>query len=122
MIGWLKSLLVRRKRDDGDVLPVADLLCVRHPDWRLVRDAYLAIHPCCAVCGSRVNVRAHHITPVHVDPSLELDIGNLITLCEGDAVNCHLLFGHRLDWRSWNPMVVDQAREWAAYIKRRPYK
>jgi hypothetical protein len=43
----------------------------------------------------------HHVIPVHVDPSLELDEKNLITLCGV----CHFVFGHFFSWRKFNESV-----------------
>lgn len=80
--------------------------------WRRVRDEHLRNHPECAVCGRKTNLVPHHVVPVHVDPSLELDPGNLITLCEGPAFNCHLFFGHLRNWTRFNPDVRADAAEW----------
>ena len=79
--------------------------------WRTMRAAHLQVQPACAACGSTSRVVVHHIVPVQVDRSRELDPGNLITLCEGYAygVNCHLYHGHGGRWERWNPTVRDQA-------------
>lgn len=104
MIRWLKNLFV------PDV-PLR-VECVRSSKWPEVRLEHLAISPACAVCGVRKNVVPHHIKPVHLFPELELETGNLITLCEGPGVNCHLLFGHLNDWRGYNPDVLEDCRTW----------
>jgi len=86
--------------------------------WRQVRLRHLDAHPECAVCGRKENVVPHHIVPVHIDPSKELDLTNLITLCEGPAFNCHLFFGHLRDWSLHNPNVAKDADEWRIKIGR----
>lgn len=77
----------------------------RSPLWRSVRAAHLEKEPRCIACGSGSNLSVHHVIPYHVRPDLELDGDNLITLCEGGPVNCHLLWGHWRKWRSFNPEV-----------------
>lgn len=59
----------------------------------------------------------HHVIPVHVDPSKELDGDNLITLCEGPSFNCHLFFGHLRDWTNFNPNVRSDAEEWRKKLR-----
>jgi hypothetical protein len=51
---------------------------------------------------------------------LELEPNNLVTLCEGDGVNCHFLFGHLGDWRSWNFQIVDDVDLWRKKLEQRP--
>jgi hypothetical protein len=85
--------------------------------WRNVRKEHLLAHPECSVCGRRDGVVPHHIIPVHLDPSMELDPENLITLCEGPAFNCHLFFGHLRDWSSHNPDVREDAATWREKIR-----
>lgn len=75
----------------------------RSPDWKKTRQKHLEEHPCCASCGSCTKPEVHHIIPVHIDPSKELDTDNLITLCDK---HCHFVFGHFMNYRSWNPNVV----------------
>lgn len=53
----------------------------------------------------------HHILPYHLYPDLELDLDNLITLCEKPGHDCHFTFGHLHDWYSFNRLVrADAAR------------
>lgn len=94
----------------------------RSSKWPAVRAEHLRAHPACEACGERRTkvLAVHHIVPFHVDPMKELDPENLITLCEGESVNCHLLFGHLRNWRSWNVDVRKDAAEWRAKIKSRP--
>jgi len=89
----------------------------RSKEWRSVRAEHLKKYPLCAVCGNYKNVVPHHIVPFHVDPSKELDLENLISLCEGDTFNCHLFFGHFRNWTKHNPNVIEDAAEWNKKIK-----
>lgn len=82
----------------------------RSPQWRKVRDGFL-IGKKCAACGGTKNLVAHHCKPFHLFPGYELDLDNLLCLCEHPVVNCHLLFGHLGSWKSWNYDVrIDAAR------------
>lgn len=84
----------------------------RSPKWRALRDRHLKEKPRCEVCGCEMGVVPHHIVPVHVDPSKELEPSNLISLCEGRTFNCHLFFGHLKRWDRHNPFVVEDAARW----------
>lgn len=92
----------------------------RSNKWPALRKQWLKDHPCCAVCNSRKRCVPHHKLPVHKYPSLELEPNNLVTLCEGDGVNCHFLFGHLGDWRSWNFQIVDDVDLWRKKLEQRP--
>lgn len=74
----------------------------------------------CAVCGGKKKLEAHHIMPFHLHPQLEMDERNLIPLCEGAGVNCHLLFGHLGDFRSFNRRVWLDASDWRKKMQERP--
>lgn len=89
----------------------------RHKDWPSIRKKHLDRHPCCAACGSCLKPEVHHIVPVHLDPSLELDLNNLITLCDK---YCHFVFGHFMNYRSWNPDVVKDSQVYYNSVKNRP--
>ena len=89
----------------------------RSSEWRVVREKWLKDHPQCAVCGSTKDVVPHHIVPFHVDPSLELDLNNLITLCETKSFNCHLFFGHFKHWTRSNPNIKIDAEYWKSRLK-----
>lgn len=114
----------------GRILALLDLLIswlrpaapmpIRSPRWPALRAAHLKLYPACTVCGATANVVPHHIVPVHIDASRELLAENLLTLCEGQPVNCHLLFGHLGNFRSWNQTVVYDASTWRDKIKGRP--
>lgn len=85
--------------------------------WRRTREEHLKLNPECAVCGRKKNVVPHHVIPVHVDPSRELDPENLITLCEGPTFNCHLFFGHLRNWTKSNSSVKEDALNWSKKLK-----
>lgn len=91
----------------------------RSPHWPRVRDEFLAKEPYCQVCKSRKNLNVHHKKPYHLFPDMELDPNNLITLCEGGPVNCHLLFGHLFNWSDYNPHVQEDADAWRDKIASR---
>jgi hypothetical protein len=76
----------------------------------------------CSVCDGKKKLEVHHKMPFHLHPALELDPGNLITLCENkaDGVNCHLLFGHLGNFKSYNPQVNVDASLWFCKIRYRP--
>lgn len=84
----------------------------RSSGWKLARKNHLKAHPKCIVCGSTRNVVPHHVVPFHVDPSMELDPDNLVTLCESPSFNCHLFFGHLKRWDRHNPDILKDAEEW----------
>ena len=81
----------------------------RSGHWRSVRAAHLLTHPACAACGGTDHLECHHIVPFHVDSSRELDPSNIIVLCEHPSHNDHLIFGHFLNFKHWNPNVVHDA-------------
>jgi hypothetical protein len=45
-----------------------------------------------------------------------MEESNLITLCKSH----HLTFGHLMDYKSWNPNVVEDVAAWNQRIKERP--
>jgi 5-methylcytosine-specific restriction protein A len=81
----------------------------RSPEWHKVMEAHLKDHPACAACGGSERLNVHHMKPFHLDPSLELDPKNLITLCMGIEKHCHLLVGHGDDFKAFNPDVAEDA-------------
>lgn len=91
----------------------------RSSRWQTIRKQFLKDHPCCAACGKRSKVEVHHIEPVHTNPDKELDLDNLITLCDSP---CHLVFGHLMDYKSWNPSVVRDCMVYYNKYKNKPYK
>jgi 5-methylcytosine-specific restriction endonuclease McrA len=88
----------------------------RSPKWSEVRKSHLASQNKCQVCLSKKKLEVHHVIPVNVDASKELDFSNLITLCRP----CHLLFGHLGSWYSWNDDVRLDALAMRGKILRRP--
>lgn len=89
----------------------------RSGKWPRVRAEHLQREPACVACGRSEDLDVHHIIPVaealrRGQPELELDPGNLITLC---ADPCHLVHGHLMSFSRWSPSVRADA---AAYRKK----
>lgn len=76
---------------------------IRSPKWSNVRKEHLKNHGTCSACGRDKKLEVHHIKPVHLFPELELDPSNLVTLC---ADPCHIVFGHLMNFKSWNTDVM----------------
>lgn len=91
----------------------------RSSGWSKVRKEHLKKQPCCQSCGSCKKPEVHHIIPVHVDPSKELDLDNLITLCDK---YCHFAVGHLMSFHSWNPNVIEDAEVYKDKVNNRPHK
>jgi hypothetical protein len=78
----------------------------RSPAWRRLRATHLLQEPACAACGATEDLEVHHIEPVHLVPTRELDPDNLITLCDRPGRSCHWLLGHcGVSWSAHNPHV-----------------
>lgn len=92
---------------------------VRSSGWSKLRKNHLIKNPHCAACGKSTKVEVHHIQPVHLNPDKELDLNNLITLCDSP---CHLVFGHFMDYKSWNPNVIEDCMVYYNKYNNRPYK
>lgn len=94
----------------------------RSGHWPTVRKQHLALHPTCAMCGGADKLEVHHIRPFHLHPNLELEPTNLVTLCEANkgGANCHLLFGHLSNFKSFNVDVLADSAQWNQKIKTRP--
>jgi 5-methylcytosine-specific restriction endonuclease McrA len=92
---------------------------VRSNRWPALRKQHIEKQPCCMACGSCKKPEVHHIVPVHLNPDLELDPENLITLCDK---YCHFIFGHLMDYKSWNVDVVDDSAEYLQKIQNKPRK
>ena len=82
----------------------------RSPQWPHVEKEHLRTNPACAACGSTTRVQVHHIKPFHLQPELELDPNNLISLCMSD-LECHLKLGHGDNFKAYNPHIVEDAAE-----------
>jgi 5-methylcytosine-specific restriction enzyme A len=89
----------------------------RSKEWPALRKKHLDKQPCCQACGSCLKPEVHHIVPVHLDPSRELDPDNLITLCDK---YCHFVFGHLMNYRSWNTDIIKDAKVYNDKLKNRP--
>lgn len=76
--------------------------------WAALRDATIKASPECACCVGKKRLTVHHIVPVHVDRTRELEPSNLIVLCR----RCHFFVAHFYDWKSFNPYVVEDAKRW----------
>jgi 5-methylcytosine-specific restriction enzyme A len=82
----------------------------RSSKWPTVEKHFLEAHPICAACGGKKRLNVHHCMPFHLDPNLELDPNNLITLCMG-KLECHLHIGHSGNFKLYNPNVRKNASE-----------
>jgi 5-methylcytosine-specific restriction endonuclease McrA len=91
----------------------------RSPKWSSIRKQHLANNPSCSACGRDKKLEVHHVEPVHTNPEKELDLDNLITLCDDP---CHFVFGHLLDYKSWNKNVIDDCKVYLNRINNKPYK
>ena len=92
----------------------------RSPQWPALREAHLLKEPVCQACGRDHDLQVHHVKPVHVFPALELEPGNLITLCEPMGGGCHFFLGHYYSWRSWNKNIRRVAVVMRRKIRNRP--
>ena len=82
----------------------------RSTKWKTVRKHHLEANPCCAVCKSTTFLQVHHIKSFKLDPNLELDLENLITLCMS-LNKCHLELGHGDDFHAINPFLLMEVEE-----------
>jgi len=91
----------------------------RSGKWRYRRRKHLKKFPRCAVCESKKKLEVHHIIPFSVDPSLELEDSNLVTLCENKkyGCNCHLLIGHLGNYQRTNLTCLQDIDTWHKKIK-----
>jgi len=85
--------------------------------WTEVRKNHLKDNPTCIACGRDKKLEVHHKIPVHLNPELELDPANLVTLC---ADPCHLLFGHLMNFKSYNKLVIEDCSVYLSKVKNRP--
>jgi len=86
----------------------------RSPKWAKVRAAHLKAHPACEACGQRDALEVHHVQPFHLQPDLELDPANLMTLC-GDP--CHIVHGHLMAWARYSPTARTDVRTYRANLE-----
>jgi hypothetical protein len=111
MIDWAKYL---KDRFQGKNLDENGKPKKRSSKWKKVRNDYLMRNPKCEVCGLTTKTEIHHKVGFAIDPSLELEESNLITLCENKkyGINCHLLIGHLGSYKKINPSVESDAVYW----------
>ncbi len=64
----------------------------------------------------------HHRLPFHKFPHLEMVPSNWRMLCEFHSCNCHFIWGHLLDWKSWNENIDIDLAVFLARITTRPYE
>lgn len=95
-----------------------NIITGRSYKWSKVRQEHLKANPNCAACGREDNLEVHHIEPVHKNPNRELDPTNLITLC---GKYCHLVFGHLMNYKSWNTNVIEDAAVYKNKLDNRPF-
>ena len=88
----------------------------RSPGWQAERNKHIKGNGSCRACGATTKLEVHHILPFHLYPALEMVEENWITLCK----DCHYLFGHLKDWKSWNATVVEDSRVYLNKRKNRP--
>ncbi|NBR16031.1 MAG: HNH endonuclease [Crocinitomicaceae bacterium] len=85
--------------------------------WTKARKEFLENNPNCAACGRNKKLEVHHIKPYYLNPDLEFDYNNLIVLCDEP---CHFVFGHLMNYQSWNETVVEDCKTYYEKIKHRP--
>ena len=88
----------------------------RDPRWREVRAAHVQKEPVCQACGKNSKLDVHHIIPVGIDNTTDLDPDNLITLCNQP---CHLVFGHFMSYYCYNSAVRKMVDEYRVALERR---
>jgi hypothetical protein len=96
---------------------IYNLLSTRSSKWKTVRNNHLNKQTHCQACGTYKNLQVHHIIPVSIDKTKELDYNNLITLCK----TCHFVFGHFMDWNSWNKNVIEDSEVYYKKVLNKPY-
>ncbi len=79
----------------------------RHKGWNKLRKEYIKTHKECAACGGTKKLELHHIKPFHLYPKSEMDLNNLIVLCDKKGRHCHRIFGHFYNWKLYNISVRD---------------
>lgn len=120
MLNFIKNLFA--PKPDPIEKPDYLLSLSRSPQWYKVRTEFIKTNNKCVACGMTTNLEVHHMVPVHVAPSLELDPNNLITLCENKSIACHFVIGHSFDWKAYNPNVMEDARRLRYRRDTRSYK
>ena len=88
----------------GKIIAHANL--ARSDKWPAARRYHLMSDSWCRKCGSKKDLQVHHIIPFEINPKLELNQNNLLTLCETIGVQCHLKHGHLGYWHQYNPDIL----------------
>lgn len=94
-----------------------NLYLPRSPLWYKVRKKHLSLYPYCEYCGGHKNVEVHHVTPFHINRSLELAESNLISLCMDMNYECHFKFGHFKNWLTFNKNIREDCAKFNEQIK-----
>lgn len=93
----------------------------RSSRWPLIRKIHLQNNPNCIACGGTEKTQVHHVVPFHQKPELELDLTNLMTLCESgkNGIVCHLAIGHLGNFKKVNRESRADASWWRNKVKNR---
>jgi hypothetical protein len=104
-------------RLDAEQSAAADApLTIRASSWATFRKHVLAENRSCVVCGRPATI-VHHVKPVHLYPSLELDPSNCRPICCEEE---HRILGHLLNYHSWNPKFDEDAARFRDSVRTRP--
>ena len=115
-----RAVSAKKPVDHGHEEAVRTIGHGRSGHWPAVEKAFRKLHPQCVCCvvPSTKHVQIHHLFPFHYcvalgRPDLELDMRNLITLCEWPSHSTcpdhHLIVGHLDDFKSSNLEVAEDA-------------
>ena len=102
MAGFIREHIVKRIK--------------RSSKWNKTRKAHIKKHKYCEICGKKKDIQVHHVVPFHVNPELELEPTNLISLCGRH----HLTFAHIGYWKSWNENIREDCKLWKIKFEERP--
>lgn len=93
----------------------------RSPEWGKTKKLFAKKNPkICAICGTKKLLQLHHKVAFHTHPELELELSNLVWLCEGMERNCHRGFGHLGNFKSINETIEEDIKIWNKKISTRP--
>ena len=90
----------------------------RSSSWPKVRKQWLLNNPSCEACGRTTNIEVHHILPYHLFPEYELNISNLMSLCDGGGRSCHFAFGHLYNWSKYNKNVREIVKQFCLEVQK----
>lgn len=89
--------------------------------WNKTKKQFALKNPkVCAVCGTKKGLQLHHKVAFHTHPELELDLDNLVWLCESMDKDCHRMFGHLGNFKSINEKIDEDIKIWKKKISTRP--